>query len=121
MSKLQLNATETGYVLTTAAGVSVGLSDEEILLLAQSSQLMRDHVLAKHSRGSTVSARSVTPVAAIVLNTDLHKTEIHLEITSQHGTKLGLSIPLDVARPLADRLPHRVAEIERSLATRQKQ
>jgi hypothetical protein len=120
MSHLKLEPAGDDYLLSTANGMSITLSDADILTLAQSAPLLRDHVLSKHSRGG-VNARSSTPVAQAVLNTDLHRTEILLEMIDQYGTRVGFVLPLDVARPLSERLPHRVAEIEQAVANRKTQ
>jgi hypothetical protein len=87
------------------------LSADNVLTLAQSAQLLQGHILSKRSR---IGAPAVfqTSVAQVRLNTDAHVTEIHLTMIAQNGAEATFSLPLNVAKPLAERLPARIAEIE---------
>lgn len=94
------------------------LSAANVITLAQSAQRLRDRLLPKLSRPGA-DAISVTPVVQVGLNTDLHKTAIHLTMIDQNGAQMTFSLPPQVARPLADRLPVRIAEIEAEKPTKQ--
>jgi hypothetical protein len=94
------------------------LAELDVISLAQSAQLMMDRIVARRSRPGA-DARPMTPIVQIVLNTDLHKTAIHLLMIASNGMKVGFELPPEVARPLAERLPVRLAEIEQSRPTKQ--
>jgi hypothetical protein len=112
-----------GFLLTQSdTGVSIAISNDDILSLAQSLPALRDRVLARHSPiGDSVSAVAMTPVTQIALNTDVHKTEIHLTMYDRHGARLGFALGSEVARPLAERLPVRLAEIATASKNRVRQ
>ena len=120
---LNLEPHGEGFLLTQSnTGVSMIISDDDILSLAQSLPSLRDRVLARHSpKGDSVSAVAMTPVTRIVLNTDVHKTEIHLTMADRHGARLGFALDADVAQLLAERLPVRVAEIVAASKDRMRQ
>jgi hypothetical protein len=126
MPKLTLEEDGVNFVLRSAneAGStnSLTLSADDILTLAQSIPSLRDRVLARRSpAGGSVSAVVMTDVAQIALNTDLHRSEVHLTMIDRHGAQAGYALPPKVARLLADRLPLRVAEIEAAAKTRTRQ
>lgn len=87
------------------------LSRQNVLMLAQSAQRLKIRLLVKQSRPG-VDAVVLTPVARIGLNTDVHKTMIHLTMIDQQGEEMGFLLPMEVARPLAEGLPVRLAEID---------
>ena len=66
------------YILTNEAGASITISDQDLLTLAQSAQRLKDHVLAKYSRGAGTTAVPITRVVQIAVNTDLHQTDLQL-------------------------------------------
>jgi hypothetical protein len=113
-------ADKWALIHTTADGTKVEmiLSDAEVLTIVQSSPLWRDRILSKLSR-TGVEARSTTIVAQVELNTDIFREAIHLRMIGENGASMGFELPLEVARPLADRLPIRVAEIEAEKPTKQ--
>lgn len=96
------------------------ITSDDVLRLGHNAQSLSGRILAQQSRPG-MNAVVMTPVAQVELNTDLHKSAIHLTMFDQYGTGIGFSLVPEVARPLADRLPVRVAEIEAALkkATRQ--
>ena len=96
------------------------LSPNNVLTLAQSAQLLWGRILSKRPR---IGAPRVfqTPVVQVRLDTDAHVTEIHLTMISQNGAEATFSLPLNVAKPLAERLPARIAEIENQERKRKKQ
>jgi imidazole glycerol phosphate synthase subunit HisF len=124
MPNISLDEVGINFILRSidAAGNvnSLALSEDDILTLAQSAQKLRDHILARRSRSGAI-AHAMTPVAQIELGVDLHATEILLTMIDRNGARLGFSLPHEVARPLADRLPIRVGEIEAAAKTRTKQ
>jgi hypothetical protein len=107
---------------TNGKTVSVTLSNDDIITLAQSIPSLRDRILAGHNltRGA-ISAVVMTEVTQVVLNTDLHRSEIHLTMIDRHGAQVGFALPLKIARPLVDRLPVRVAQIEAAAKSRIRQ
>jgi hypothetical protein len=111
---LNLEPHGQGFLLTQSdTGVSMAISDDDILSLAQSLPALRDRVLARYSpKGGSVSAVAMTPVTRIVLNTDAHNTEIHLTLVDRHGARLRFALDADIAGLLAERLPVLVAEID---------
>jgi hypothetical protein len=92
------------------------LSETNIITLAQSAQRIRDAILARQS-SSEATAVALTPVVQVALNTDLHRSEIHLMMIAPSGAQIGFLLPLEVAKPLAERLPVRIAEIEAARPT----
>lgn len=62
-----------------------------------------------------------TRVAELILNTDLHKTEIVLRMIDPQGNERGYCLSQGTARQLAESLPHRLAEIEAATSTQTKQ
>lgn len=97
------------------------LSENDILSLAQTAQTLRGHILAKHSHGSGATARYVSNVSEVVLNVDLHKSHVYLEVIDEAGLSMAYALPAQVARMLSDRLPARVVELERALSSRKTQ
>ena len=118
MSKTALNPVGEGYVLTSEHGDTITLSDADLMVLAQSAQRLKDYVLAKYSRGEAATAAVLTPVVQIAVNTDLHQTHLHLGMIDPAGARTDFSLSLDVAKELAEHLPSRVAELQRSAQER---
>jgi hypothetical protein len=120
---LSLEPQANGFLLTQSeTGTSMTISENDILALAQSLPALRDLALARRSpRGDFVSAVVMTPVTRIGLNTDIHKTEIQLLMFDRHGARVGFALAPDVARPLAERLPVRLAEIDAASKNRVRQ
>jgi hypothetical protein len=106
------------YILTNETGASITISDQDLLTLSQSAQRLKDHVLAKYSRGGGATAVPVTEVAQVAVNTDLHQTHLQLGMMDPAGVLTWFALPLDVAKELVGRLPVRVAELEQSAAGR---
>lgn len=119
--KLELDPSGDGYRLrqTDMNGriTEIQLSERSVLQLAQSSLQMKVRILGEKSRPG-VSAVVVTHIARVGLNTDLEKTEIHMTLYQNDETGLVFSLPLEVAKPLSERLPVRVAEIEAAIPSR---
>jgi hypothetical protein len=120
---LVLDQKGDGFVLrrTDDAGktATVTLTKEDIITLSQSIPSLRDHILAGQSLGASgISAVAVTEVAQIVLNHDVHRSEIHLTMIDRYGARVGFALPLEIAQLLADRLPARLDLIERTARTR---
>ena len=102
---------------------SITLTKDDILTLSQSIPSLRDHILSGQSPGdgTAISFVAVTEVAQIGLNTDVHRSEIHLTMIDRHGAHVGFALSPEIARYLAQRLPARVAEIEAAASTRVRQ
>jgi hypothetical protein len=89
------------------------LSETDIMMLAQSAQRWTQHILEQRSKPEAgLSALASTPVAQIRLNTDVHGSEILLSLIDGNGAEVTFALAPEVARPLAERLPIRLAEIE---------
>src|SRR5437763_204298 len=96
------------------------LSGSDVLQLAQSAQRLTDQIVARHNRPEAgVSFSVATPIARVRLNVDLHASEILLGMIDGQGAETTFCLGLDVAKPLAERLPVRIAEIEQPEQTRQ--
>jgi len=123
-AKLSLDPHGKDFVLkrTSESGetVEIILSAMDVLTLAQSAQRLKDHILAQQSR-SGVSMGVHMPVAQVSLNTDIHVHEILLGLIDGNGAEQRFALPLEVAKPLAERLPVRIAEIEAVIPTRTRQ
>ena len=92
----------------------VVLTEQSVLTLAQSSLLLRGRILAKHSR-EEVEAVVTTPVSRAGLKTDIHTSEVFLTLYDGQDTPMRFALSLDVVKPLSERLPVYVAEIEEAI------
>jgi hypothetical protein len=97
------------------------LSRDNVITLAQAAPLLRDQFLSELSRSGVIAVPAMA-VSQISLNTDIHVTEIHLTMFDQNGEPTAaFRLPLHVAKPLAEHLPARIAEIENQERKRTKQ
>lgn len=88
------------------------VSEDNISSLALSAQRIKDHIVSSYKAGG-VSVESVIPVGQIGLNTDMHHTELHIDIMpATGGQKLSFAFPPAAARLLLDALPSWVDKIE---------
>ena len=108
---LDLFQSESGYILrktiTNGDIYEIVLSDDDVLTLAQSAPQMALAVLSKQNQAAN-------PVSAILvrnlsLNTDHHRSELHLEIETQSYGRMIAAIPLPLAQSLSARLPSYLA------------
>ena len=84
----------------------IDLSDEDVLSLSQSAQLLRNHILSKRSpAGGTVSAAFVTSVVQVGLAPDLLGENVLLTMVASSGAQVTFSLPLYIVDILVDRLP----------------
>jgi hypothetical protein len=122
--KLELEPQGDEYLLrqTDKDGVvtEIFLSERSVLQLAQSSLQMQVSILGRKSRPG-VDAVVVTHVAQVGLNTDLALSAVHLTLYQNNGAGLVFSLPLEVAKPLSERLPAHVANLEAAIPTHTKQ
>jgi hypothetical protein len=120
--KISLEQRDDDYALIRVAANGTKsemlLSAANILTLAQSAQQLKDQLLPKLSRPGA-DAVLMTPVVRVGLNVDLHKTAIHLMMIDPNGAQMAFSLPPELGRSLAERLPARLAEIEKEKATKQ--
>jgi hypothetical protein len=104
-----------GYVLsgTDAAGapVEITLTTDDLLDLVQRFRLIEDRLLQslRRTEGSAVPLTR-TRVQQVVLNTDLLTGEIVLRMVGESGIEVAFLLPDEVAEPLAERLPVRLAQ-----------
>ena len=83
---------------------SIILSPDDVLTLAQSVQKMRQAVHAK--RTPQVAAHPgvlATPVAQVGLDSDVHQTEVLMQMIGRNGSRLWFALPLEVAKPVSER------------------
>jgi hypothetical protein len=92
----------------------------DVLKIAQSALSLKDTIHAKLRRGG-VEVAAHMPVARVFLATDVHQHEILLGLFDSKGQEQRFSLPLEIAKPLAERLPAKVAEIEAAIPTRTRQ
>jgi hypothetical protein len=123
-SVLSLDPKGDNYLLThideTGKKSEMILSDYDILKLAQSSRSLQGSILAKLNR-TGVSAGVYMPVARVSLGTDIHVHEILLSMVDSNGAEQRFCLSLEVAKPLAERLPARVAQLEAAIPSQAKQ
>lgn len=117
-AKLSLEQEGDGFVLTKidpqGQASTMHLTDEEVLILAQSAPKMQDRVIAKHTPvGGGRPPVSVVPVGQLSLNTDAHHTEIHMQFLTPSGSKSQIfGLPAEAAKSLLEALPKWIAKIE---------
>jgi hypothetical protein len=118
---LSLNAQDDKFVLGhSETADSITLTEDDILLLAQSLPALRDRILSQRSRPEA-GVIVTTPVALVELANDPHQTEIWLTMIDGRGARIAFSLSLEVARALAERLPVRIARIEAAATARTRQ
>jgi hypothetical protein len=122
MSKLDLTQREDGsFVLikTYKDGntSSLVMSEDDAIDLCMSVENIAKKILEHRYRDKTgVTPIYGTIVTDIELKMDIHKSEIHMEITPKTGPKDILIVPLQVAQKVADSLVERLREIRASLS-----
>jgi hypothetical protein len=107
---------------TTANGRTAGitLSDDDVLTLAQSAPLLRNRILSKRTPGGgSVSAVFVTPVVQIHLTVDVLEENILLTMIDRSGAQTAFSLPDDIARHIAERIPEHLARVRAKKPTKQ--
>ena len=125
MTDLKLMPKGNSYILSRSlpdgTSAEIALSEENVISLAQSARRLMDHILAQHTpKEGSVAPIATTPVAQVVLNTDVHRTEILLTMIAPSGAREAYALPLSVAKPLSERLQVKVAEIETAKAVQSK-
>jgi hypothetical protein len=122
---LTLDPHDNDFVLrrvdASGASAEIVLSDDDVLSLSQSAQLLRDRILSKRTPvGGTVSAVFATPVVQIGLAPDALEENILLTLVAPSGAQVTFSLPSHIARHLVERLPVHLAKARAaSPATRQ--
>jgi hypothetical protein len=120
-----LDHASAGFVLrridASGTPAEITLSDEDVLSLAQSAQLLRDRILSKLTpEGGAVSAAYSTPVAQIGLAPDVLGENILLTMVAPSGAQVTFSLPPHIAQILAERVPVHLAKAKAAtLRTRQ--
>jgi len=90
------------------------LSEDNISSLALSAQRIKDHIVARYKAGG-LSVESVIPVGQVGLDTDMHQTELHLDIIPANGReKLTFAFSPSAARVLLDALTAWISKIDNS-------
>jgi hypothetical protein len=115
-SNLTLEAVGREYRLTRfypdGTKTEILLSEDNISSLALSAQRMKDHIIARYKAGG-VSVEPVIPVRKVGLSTDMHHTELHIDIIPEGGRQsLIFSFSAVAARVLLNTLAEWVAKIE---------
>jgi len=54
------------------------------------------------------------PVSRVLLNTDLHRSEILLKIFDEYGNETGFAFPVEIAEALSSALPRHLARLKPS-------
>jgi hypothetical protein len=89
------------------------LSETDVMSLAQSAALLAQTVVSKRNQESPgLNAALVSEVRNIGLNSDHHKSELHLEIFPANGPKIIFALQMPLARSLAARLPTYLDELD---------
>jgi len=115
-SNLTLEAVGREYKLTRfypdGTKTDILLSEDNISSLALSAQRIKDHIVARYKAGG-ISVESVIPVGQVGLDTDMHQTELHVEIIPASGTqKLTFAFSPAAARVLLDALTAWISKID---------
>lgn len=93
------------------------LSEDDVITLCMSVENIAKAILERrfrHKEGVTPIFGTI--VSGIKLETDVHKSELHMEVTSQSGAQSIFVIPFQVAQGLSDTIPARIDEIRLSLS-----
>jgi hypothetical protein len=121
-NSLQLEEVGSNFILhrTDDAGktTEIELSEDNILTLARSLPDLADRLLAARTQTGAVAV-SVTEVAQIGLNLDVHASEIFLSLFDRHGAERKFSLRPEFARHLVDRLPHWLDKMDQASKTKQ--
>jgi hypothetical protein len=90
------------------------LSEDNVLTLAQSAELLRGRILAKYTKEGQAHPPSVVmPVAQIELNADVHYTNIHMTLVQPNGARSPcFGLPSDVAQALVQSLPGWISQLD---------
>ena len=115
-STLTLEAVGREYRLTRfysdGKKTDILLSEDHISSLALSAQRIKDHIAARYKAGG-VSVESVIPVGKVALDTDIHATELHMDIIPATGRqKLTFAFSPAAARVLLDALTAWISKID---------
>ena len=115
-SNLTLKAEGREYRLTRfypdGTKTDILLSEDNISSLVLSAQRIKDHIVARYKAGG-VSVESVIPVGQVGLDTDMHQTELHMDIIPANGTqKLTFAFSPAAARVLLDALTAWIFKID---------
>lgn len=96
-----------------------------VLSLPKIVQEMVHKILAQRGQRPTTQPGTIHkvffPVERVGLNVEPQTDEILLEMHDTLGNQSGYSLPIEVAKPLAERLPVRIAEAEAASKNRRKQ
>lgn len=104
------------------AKTEIILSEANVGMLSRLAQQHFRKILAtKSPKIPGVTLTMSLPITNVRLNTDLHQSEILLTIFDRFGGEADYSLALNLARPLAEGLVARVAEIETASKTTTKQ
>jgi hypothetical protein len=89
------------------------LSETDVMSLAQSAALLVRTVVSKRNQESPgLNAALISEARNIGLNSDHHKSELHLEIIPANGPKMIFAFQMPLARSLAARLPTYLDELD---------
>lgn len=115
-SNLILEAVGREYRLTRfhpdGTKTDILLSEDNISSLALSAQRIKDHIVARY-KAAGASVESVIPVGQVGLDTDMHQTELHVDIIPSNGRqKLTFAFSPAAARVLLDALTAWISKID---------
>jgi hypothetical protein len=90
---------------------SLVLSNEDVLSLAQSAQLLRERILSKRNpAGGEYSAVYATPVVQIGLAPDALGENVLLTLITPSGAQVTFELPPHIVDHLVERLPVHLAK-----------
>ena len=92
------------------------LAESNVVALMKLIQQTLPTILAKRLT-ETMVQQGVEPLIAVrvsrvLLNTDLHRSEILLKIFDEYGNETGFAFPLEIAEALASTLPRHLARLK---------
>ena len=121
---LDLIPSGDGFLLRQTDGAGkygeILLTQKSVLSLAQSALRLRADILARCSRGEA-NAVATSFVSRAMLSKNLHGSQVFLTLFDNHDVPTTFSLPLEVAKPVAEHLPGLVAEMETAIPSQTKQ
>lgn len=104
---IQIESAEAGYTLTITndddSTQQVTLTEADVLALAQSAEVVRSSIAARHTRPGA-DAVVLTPVDRLKVEVDIHGTELHMTLQAQNGARFAYLLTEEGALVLLDQL-----------------
>ncbi len=104
----------------TGSTTTVKLTAEQMLTFAQSAPAVQEQILTRHnSSGENTEFVLTIPVTQIGLNEDILGENIMLTLIASDGEQLVYALPPNIAQRLSERLPVRLAQMQKKKPTKQ--